>query len=86
MFKYRFSRSPLSRIRALDGSFAVLTFAETAIPDVAYAEGQLGQTFDDKPEEVARCRRAFETLTRLAADSDSSLSLIETQLRAFSST
>ncbi len=68
----------------LDGPFSVLEFAEDLLPPVIYTEGQLGQIFEDEPEEVERIRRAFGTLTDLALDARRSLKLIDERIRDLS--
>jgi transcriptional regulator with XRE-family HTH domain len=70
--------------RALDGPFAVLTFAERLLPTVIYAEGQLGQVFEDDPTVVARLEHAFSELTELALDPERSLRKIDEKIRALS--
>lgn len=67
----------------LDGTFSVLSFAEVdLLPAVIYTEGQLGQIFEDDPDEVKRVRHAFSALVGLALDPERSLSLIDERIRA----
>jgi hypothetical protein len=68
----------------LDGSFSVLTFAGSFMPETAYAESQLGQYFRIKPKEVDHCKRAFARMSELAADPSQSLTIIEERVRALS--
>jgi transcriptional regulator with XRE-family HTH domain len=69
---------------ALDGAFAVLDFAEDLLPTVVYAEGQLGQIFEDIPGEVNRIKAIFANLVGLAADPDQSLKMIDARIRELS--
>ncbi|WP_305789763.1 helix-turn-helix domain-containing protein [Symbioplanes lichenis] len=62
----------------LDGSFSLLSFVGGgSLPPVVYTEGQLGQLFERRPEEVARCRQAFVLLTELALDPAQSIETID---------
>ncbi|BCJ47430.1 transcriptional regulator [Actinoplanes ianthinogenes] len=70
--------------QALDGPFAVLSFAEKLLPTVIYTEGQLGQVFEDDPEVVARMEHAFSELAGLALDAEQSLRKIDEHIRALS--
>ncbi|MFI5897660.1 helix-turn-helix domain-containing protein [Actinoplanes sp. NPDC051513] len=68
----------------LDGTFAVMNFDEDLLPAVIYAEGQLGQIFEDDPEQVKRLKHAFTSLAGLALDAPRSLSLIDERIHALS--
>jgi transcriptional regulator with XRE-family HTH domain len=68
----------------LNGAFTAMTFAEDLMPTVIYAEGQLGQVFDDEPDEVKRVKEAFSGLVGLALDEERSLSVIDERIRALS--
>jgi transcriptional regulator with XRE-family HTH domain len=68
----------------LDGTFVALSFAEDLLPGVIYTEGQLGQIFEDEPDEVRRVRDAFSGLVSLALDPDRSLSVIDERIRKLS--
>jgi len=65
----------------LDGRFVVLELASTAVPDVVYIEGLLGELFLDRPADVARYKDIFDYLsTRVALDDDASQAfLLESQ-------
>ncbi|MBB2943474.1 transcriptional regulator with XRE-family HTH domain [Actinoplanes lutulentus] len=64
-----------------DGGFSVLNFAEKMLPPVIYAEGQLGQIFEDDPDEVNRVKEIFAGLAGLALDGDQSLGMIDKLVR-----
>jgi transcriptional regulator with XRE-family HTH domain len=68
----------------LDGTFSVLSFAESLQPPVIYAEGQLGQIFEDEPEQVKRVKRVFSGLVSLTLDKKRSLSVIDERIRTLS--
>lgn len=68
----------------LEGTFAVLGFAADLLPTVVYTEGQLGQIFDDEPDEVKRVQDAFSGLAGLALEPERSLSVIDERIRALS--
>lgn len=68
----------------LDGPFAILSFGEDVLPPVIYTEGQLGQLFEDDPDEVVRVKRAFTDLVDLALNPKQSLSLIDERIHALS--
>ncbi|WP_433825886.1 helix-turn-helix domain-containing protein [Actinoplanes sp. CA-015351] len=68
----------------LDGAFAVLDFAEDSQPTVIYAEGQLGQLYEDDLGEVDRVKRLFAGIVDVALDPDRSLSMIADQIQELS--
>jgi transcriptional regulator with XRE-family HTH domain len=65
----------------VDGTFAVLNFAEDLLPSVVYVEGQLGQVFEDEPDEVKRVKKAFSGLSKLALDPEQTLAVIDKRIR-----
>lgn len=60
----------------LNGPLIVMRFAELADPDVAYVEGFHGAAYLEGPQQVARCRVAFERLRGAALDPQESAALI----------
>jgi transcriptional regulator with XRE-family HTH domain len=67
-----------------DGTFAILNFTEDFLPTVIYVEGQLGQIFEDEPDEVKRVKHAFSGLVSLALDPARSLAVIDERIRELS--
>lgn len=56
-----------------DGPFVIMNFTQAFLPGVVYAEGQLGQLFDDDPGQVERVKGLFRRLASLALDPAQSL-------------
>lgn len=67
-----------------DGTFSILNFAEDFLPSVVYVEGQLGQMFEDEPDEVKRAKNAFFGLVSLALDPEQSLVVIDKRIHELS--
>ncbi|WP_412748540.1 helix-turn-helix domain-containing protein [Krasilnikovia sp. M28-CT-15] len=65
---------------AMDGPFTVMSFAEEHMGPVVYAEGPLGQIFQDSAAEVDRRLEVFTALSELAASPDVSQSLLRARL------
>jgi transcriptional regulator with XRE-family HTH domain len=63
-----------------DGPFVIMNFTEEFLPGVVYAEGQLGQLFDDDPQQVERVKGVFMRLAGLALDPAQSLALIDKKI------
>jgi transcriptional regulator with XRE-family HTH domain len=61
---------------ALNGSFAIIEFAERSDPDVVYSEGVGGQTYIEKHEEVQARAEAFDLLCATALPPAESAGLI----------
>lgn len=68
----------------VDGTFAILNFTEDFLPAVVYVEGQLGQLFEDEPDEVKRVKNAFSGLVSLALDPERSLMVVDERIRELS--
>jgi hypothetical protein len=64
----------------LNGSFSIFTFGQDLLSDFAYVEDQIGQTFEDRDDIVARCKSNFSALATLAASPDESTTIIEQKL------
>jgi len=64
----------------MDGPFTVMSFAEEHMGPVVYAEGPLGQIFQDNAAEVTRRLEVFTALSELAASPAVSESLLRARL------
>jgi transcriptional regulator with XRE-family HTH domain len=61
---------------AMDGSFEILGFPESADPDVVYLENQAGSLYLEEAPEIARYARMFSHLIAKALDPEESRRLI----------
>jgi transcriptional regulator with XRE-family HTH domain len=60
----------------MPGSFALMQFAEAAIPDVIYIDSMAGELFLEEESDVRRYKLIFEHLRAVAASPDASRSLL----------
>ncbi|MBC6462251.1 helix-turn-helix domain-containing protein [Actinomadura sp. HBU206391] len=60
----------------LDGRFTILSYADTADPDIAYVEGTMGDVYLEREAETEQHRKRFEEITALSLTPAESLSLI----------
>lgn len=68
---------------AIDGPIEIMSFADA--PDAAHADGRLGGTLIDKPEEVAKVRRDFDRLLGAALPPDRSADMIRRAMEGIQS-
>ena len=61
----------------LDGTFVVLSFPEPDEPDLVYVEHPGGSTHIENPEQLTRCRLAFDQLQSAALSPADSVKLLE---------
>jgi transcriptional regulator with XRE-family HTH domain len=60
----------------LDSPFSILGFADSLLSDVVYVEGLVGHLYLERKADVERYKKAFNDLSAIALDSNSSLQLI----------
>lgn len=65
---------------AVAGSFVLLDFPETAVHDLVYIEGHLGNLYLEKDADVATYTRLFRSITESALDRAESAALIKSLL------
>jgi hypothetical protein len=60
----------------MPGSFALMQFADAAIPDVIYIDSMAGDLFLEEESEIRRYTLIFEHLRAVAISPDASVSLV----------
>jgi transcriptional regulator with XRE-family HTH domain len=61
--------------------YVILTFSETADPDMVFCEGHAGERYFHDAQEVAGFRAGFESMTKVSLDDDDSVTLIKKTIR-----
>jgi hypothetical protein len=60
---------------ALDSSFTILGFP-SPMPEVVYTDGLFGFVYLERPQDIARFRRAFQNTQSIAATEQESIAFI----------